>query len=84
VDGQETGDYPYSNLFKCYVGAGCHECGGLGVTWQQMTEDEAEQMAVELEQSLKEAVIHGKSFLVTYENGRVKKIDSVVKDDGDE
>jgi hypothetical protein len=27
-------DYPYSPIFKCQPGAGCRECGGIGVLWQ--------------------------------------------------
>lgn len=33
VDGQETGHYPYSEVYKCYLGSGCHECGGIGAVW---------------------------------------------------
>ena len=33
VDGQETGWYAYSPIFKCHLGAGCGECGGLGAVW---------------------------------------------------
>jgi len=33
-DGHPVGDYPYSPEFGCQVGAGCSECGGLGVTWE--------------------------------------------------
>lgn len=33
-DGHPTGHYPYSDIFKCRLGGGCHECGGLGVTWE--------------------------------------------------
>jgi hypothetical protein len=40
VDGQETGHYPYSEIFKCYVGAGCHECGGIGVVWNDYSDYE--------------------------------------------
>lgn len=32
-EGYETGHYAYSPVFKCYVGCGCRECGGLGVIW---------------------------------------------------
>lgn len=32
IDGQETGNYPYSEEFRCYLGSGCAECGGLGAT----------------------------------------------------
>lgn len=35
-EGCETGDYPYSPAFQCYVGAGCHECGGIGVVWDNI------------------------------------------------
>lgn len=36
IDGQETGWYPFSPLFKCYLGAGCRECGGLGAVWDDI------------------------------------------------
>ena len=32
-DGAETGNYPFNPVFKTYQGAGCHECGGIGVIW---------------------------------------------------
>lgn len=28
------GPYPYSELFRCHLGSGCHECGGLGAVWE--------------------------------------------------
>lgn len=33
-EGHSTGDYYFSNIFGCEQGAGCSECGGLGVTWE--------------------------------------------------
>lgn len=32
-DGHETGRYPYSDIFKCALGSGCSECGGIGAVW---------------------------------------------------
>lgn len=32
-EGHETGYYPYSDTFKCFLGGGCSECGGLGAVW---------------------------------------------------
>lgn len=32
-EGYETGWYPYSSEFKCYLGGGCSECGGIGAIW---------------------------------------------------
>lgn len=32
-DGHPIGEYPYSETFGCDLGAGCHECGGLGAVW---------------------------------------------------
>ena len=32
-EGAETGFYPYSPEFQCYLGAGCRECGGIGAVW---------------------------------------------------
>jgi len=32
-EGAETGFYPYSPDFQCYIGAGCRECGGIGAVW---------------------------------------------------
>lgn len=29
-----TKDYPYSRVFQCQPGGGCHECGGIGVLWE--------------------------------------------------
>lgn len=31
--GENTGNYPYSDTFRCHPGSGCHECGGIGVLW---------------------------------------------------
>lgn len=31
--GENAGNYPYSDMFKCHPGSGCHECGGIGVLW---------------------------------------------------
>ncbi|WP_299686654.1 hypothetical protein [uncultured Tateyamaria sp.] len=36
--GAETGDYPYSKTFGCYLGAGCSECGGIGAVWQRVAD----------------------------------------------
>ncbi len=48
-DGHPVGKYPYSKIFRCDVGAGCHFCGGLGVTWDLLpTEAEIEAMNHEL------------------------------------
>lgn len=33
-EGHPTG--PYSETFRCNLGIGCYECGGLGATWEQM------------------------------------------------
>lgn len=33
ADGHETGAFPWSPVFKCHLGAGCRECGGLGAVW---------------------------------------------------
>lgn len=33
-DGHHCGTYPYSETFKTHVGAGCVECGGIGVVWE--------------------------------------------------
>ncbi|KQY22563.1 hypothetical protein [Rhizobium sp. Root483D2] len=35
IDGQETGHYPWSNIFSCITGYGCRECGGIGVRWNE-------------------------------------------------
>jgi len=39
VDGQETGRYPWSNIFGCIAGYGCRECGGIGVRWHEPIAD---------------------------------------------
>lgn len=33
VDGQDTGHFLYSDAFRCHLGSGCHECGGIGAVW---------------------------------------------------
>lgn len=52
-DGHPIGDYPYSDAFKCQVGGGCGDCGGLGVTWHdarglaEWCEEQAAEMSRE-------------------------------------
>lgn len=44
--GYETGLFPYSETFKCHLGSGCTECGGLGAIWFEIpTVAELEQPA---------------------------------------
>lgn len=40
-EGYETGHYPYSPVYQCHVGSGCHECGGIGVTWEPPIDEAA-------------------------------------------
>lgn len=47
VDGQETGHYRYSEVFKSIVGSGCHECGGIGVVWNNYEDYPAPVKATE-------------------------------------
>lgn len=42
-EGAETGWYPYSKTFGCFVGAGCTECGGIGVVWEYWSKDELDK-----------------------------------------
>ncbi|MGO3891611.1 MAG: hypothetical protein ACTJHW_11605 [Paenalcaligenes sp.] len=37
-DGYPTG--PYSQVMKCNLGVGCHECGGIGAIWDTTDYDE--------------------------------------------
>lgn len=32
-DGYHVGRYPYSKAFRCHLGGGCSECGGIGAVW---------------------------------------------------
>lgn len=48
VEGHETGDYPYSEVFACHVGSGCTECGGLGVVWHEFTDEDAAAREAEM------------------------------------
>lgn len=49
-EGYSTGHYPYDQRFKCEMGAGCNECGGLGVVWQiAPTEEECRAMLAAVE-----------------------------------
>lgn len=50
-EGQETGHYPYSELFRCHVGGGCIECGGLGVRWEYYSEEQYAEMEAALHPS---------------------------------
>lgn len=48
-EGHETGWYPYSKIFNCYLGSGCHECGGIGVIWDHHTADMLADLGQELD-----------------------------------
>ena len=55
-DGHPVGNYPHSEIFGCELGSGCHECGGLGVVWNDysgMAEFYEHQSAVEAIDKLK-------------------------------
>ena len=39
-EGHATG--PYSETFRCNLGSGCHECGGIGATWEQFDEEQVD------------------------------------------
>lgn len=43
-------DYPYSDMFRCQPGAGCSECGGIGVTWDDTDYEEYAKFALELDE----------------------------------
>jgi len=43
VEGQEVGHNPYSEIFKCYLGSGCGECGGIGAIWHVPSAEESQQ-----------------------------------------
>lgn len=32
-DGHHVGRYHYSKAFRCHLGGGCSECGGIGAVW---------------------------------------------------
>lgn len=48
-EGAETGRYPYNKAFRCFVGAGCCECGGLGVVWEYWDKHTLDQMVHDIE-----------------------------------
>lgn len=35
-DGYNINGFPYSNIFRCILGGGCFECGGIGAVWDQI------------------------------------------------
>lgn len=39
-DGHPVGNYAYSEFFKCELGKGCSECGGIGAVWDNTDYDE--------------------------------------------
>ncbi len=41
-DGHPTGNYAHSAVFGCALGSGCHECGGLGVIWDNYDNSDAD------------------------------------------
>jgi hypothetical protein len=48
VDGHPVGEYGYSEILKCPLGAGCSGCGGIGAVWDN-TDYEAMGRALEAE-----------------------------------
>lgn len=47
-DGQNVNGFPHSPSFGCILGGGCHECGGIGATWDTTDyEDMARSMMEE-------------------------------------
>lgn len=51
-EGAETGLYPYSKAFGCHVGAGCGECGGIGVIWHHYSATDLADMQADGEYDL--------------------------------
>lgn len=39
-DGHAVGNYSYSHVFKCALGSGCSECGGIGAVWDNTDYEE--------------------------------------------
>ncbi|MCA7888235.1 hypothetical protein LGM58_34205 [Burkholderia contaminans] len=39
-DGHPVGEYPYSDILQCDLGAGCTECGGIGAVWDNTDYDD--------------------------------------------
>ncbi|KWK74111.1 hypothetical protein WM15_32150 [Burkholderia ubonensis] len=39
-DGHPVGEYPYSEVLQCDLGAGCAECGGIGAVWDNTDYDD--------------------------------------------
>lgn len=48
-EGYETGYYALSKVFDCFVGSGCHECGGLGAVWIYHSEKDLSNMLSDAE-----------------------------------
>jgi hypothetical protein len=34
-DGYNVAGFPYSDVFRCNLGGGCRECGGIGAVWEE-------------------------------------------------
>lgn len=51
-EGAETGWYSYSEMFGCFVGIGCSECGGLGAVWEYWSKDALDQMSADVDPAL--------------------------------
>ncbi|MBN3838876.1 hypothetical protein [Burkholderia sp. Ac-20349] len=39
-DGHPVGEYPYSEILQCDLGAGCAECSGIGAVWDNTDYDD--------------------------------------------
>ena len=46
-DGYDVGHYSFSPVFKCKVGGGCGECGGLGVVWDSTDYEDMAKWSME-------------------------------------
>lgn len=75
TEGAETGNYPYSKAFGCYVGAGCSECGGIGVVWEYWSKDTLDDMERDPTASPVPADAGEPGIKTAYERGRADAYD---------
>ena len=80
--------YPYSKVFQCRPGSGCHECGGIGVVWDDTDyEEHAKFLAKEDAKTMQQPTRHeSTSAEVASKAGRVladapKLINDLSQDD---
>lgn len=57
-DGQDVGFYPWSKVYRCQLGSGCGDCGGLGVVWDSADYEDFANWSLEQDRILESQKRH--------------------------